>query len=616
MNVKFTVTQRDKLDSIPITNGQLLYLADENLAYYDMLNNRLCINGMRLVDGMPDTGYEQILYIDVSTDPWACYLWSAQEEKFEAISGAIATEDTFGIVKPDGVTIVINEGVISAQTSAIGTTYIPDVTSGTQLGTIVAGGTSAVVYAPTTTFEQSIANGTEIGRIMADGQVKSIYAPTSTFTQDVSSGTRVGRIMADGDIKDIYAPTSTFTQLQSSGTEIGQIMADGTTSSIYAPTTTFTPSAVRGAKIGDILADGTSYSLYAPIATSDNVGVVKPDNVTIKVNSDGSIVADIKVIGSTYTPTQTSGTELGKFLANGSTKTLYAPTTTFTETVTSGTEIGQIMADGTTSSIYAPTTTFTQTVTSGTEIGKIMADGTVHSIYAPTSTFTQDVSSGTRIGRIMTDGTTKAIYAPTTTFSKTVTSGTEIGQIMADGTTSSIYAPTTTFTQTLTSGTEIGKIMADGTTKSLYAPTVNNATLTIQKNGSNVKTFTANASSNVTANITVPTKVSELTNDSGYGKVTGVKGNSETTYRTGNVNITKANIGLGNVPNPTVVSGTLNAGAKSLTLSNAAITTSSTLAIYATDPMLNYTGATVTAGKLVLTFSAQSAAKTIKVYVF
>ena len=47
-------------------------------------------------------------------------------------------------------------------------------------------------------------------------------------------------------------------------------------------------------------------------------------------------------------------------------------------------------------------------------------------------------------------------------------------------------------------------------------PTVNNATLTIQKNGTNVKTFTANASSDVTANIIVPTKVSDLTNDSGF----------------------------------------------------------------------------------------------------
>ena len=56
-------------------------------------------------------------------------------------------------------------------------------------------------------------------------------------------------------------------------------------------------------------------------------------------------------------------------------------------------------------------------------------------------------------------------------------------------------------------------------------PTVNNATLTIQKNGSTVKTFTANASSNVTANITVPTNNNELTNGAGYitssGSITG-----------------------------------------------------------------------------------------------
>lgn len=47
-------------------------------------------------------------------------------------------------------------------------------------------------------------------------------------------------------------------------------------------------------------------------------------------------------------------------------------------------------------------------------------------------------------------------------------------------------------------------------------PTVNNATLTIQKNGTSVGTFTANASANVTANITVPTQTSDLTNNSGF----------------------------------------------------------------------------------------------------
>ena len=171
-------------------------------------------------------------------------------------------------------------------------------------------------------------------------------------------------------------------------------------------------------------------------------------------------------------------------------------------------------------------------------------------------------------------------------------------------------------------------------------------TLTIQKNGTNINIF--NGSSDVTANISVPTKTSELTNDSGFitsggsitgnaatatsatsagtstkaeqdikgqkidetyikalavsgttitytkgdnstgtiktqdtnttygvatqtsnglmsstdktkldgiesgaqvNTITGVKGNSETSYRTGNINITKANIGLGNVEN-------------------------------------------------------------------
>lgn len=52
-------------------------------------------------------------------------------------------------------------------------------------------------------------------------------------------------------------------------------------------------------------------------------------------------------------------------------------------------------------------------------------------------------------------------------------------------------------------------------------PTVNNATLTIQKNGTTVNTFTANASSDVTANIEVPNIVSSVsassTNNDGVG---------------------------------------------------------------------------------------------------
>jgi hypothetical protein len=47
-------------------------------------------------------------------------------------------------------------------------------------------------------------------------------------------------------------------------------------------------------------------------------------------------------------------------------------------------------------------------------------------------------------------------------------------------------------------------------------PTIGDGTLTIQKNGTAVATFKANATGNATANIVVPTKISDLTDDSSF----------------------------------------------------------------------------------------------------
>ena len=66
----------------------------------------------------------------------------------------------------------------------------------------------------------------------------------------------------------------------------------------------------------------------------------------------------------------------------------------------------------------------------------------------------------------------------------------------------------------LKAGTNI--TISANNTISASQPTVNNGTLTIQKNGTNVTTFTANQSSNATANITVPTTVAELSDASSY----------------------------------------------------------------------------------------------------
>lgn len=54
-------------------------------------------------------------------------------------------------------------------------------------------------------------------------------------------------------------------------------------------------------------------------------------------------------------------------------------------------------------------------------------------------------------------------------------------------------------------------------------------------------------------------KLAGIATGAQVNSITGVKGDSETTYRTGNVNITKANIGLGNVDNTSDLNKVVNA---------------------------------------------------------
>lgn len=74
----------------------------------------------------------------------------------------------------------------------------------------------------------------------------------------------------------------------------------------------------------------------------------------------------------------------------------------------------------------------------------------------------------------------------------------------------------------------------DNFTNKPTIPTVNDKTLTIQKNGTKVATFTANSSTDVTANITVPTKLSELNNDKGYLTTTGGKMTGQLSWASSN----------------------------------------------------------------------------------
>lgn len=65
------------------------------------------------------------------------------------------------------------------------------------------------------------------------------------------------------------------------------------------------------------------------------------------------------------------------------------------------------------------------------------------------------------------------------------------------------------------------------------------------------------------------TKLDGIASGAQVNSITGVKGNSETTYRTGNVNITPANIGLGNVGNFKAVSTVASQGLSDTEKANA-----------------------------------------------
>ena len=67
MNVKFTVTSKTKLPTVPIENGQIIAIWEESGVYYDMNDTRYTATNVKFVDELPEEGDESVLYIYDST---------------------------------------------------------------------------------------------------------------------------------------------------------------------------------------------------------------------------------------------------------------------------------------------------------------------------------------------------------------------------------------------------------------------------------------------------------------------------------------------------------------------------------------------------------------------
>ena len=106
---------------------------------------------------------------------------------------------------------------------------------------------------------------------------------------------------------------------------------------------------------------------------------------------------------------------------------------------------------------------------------------------------------------------------------------------------------------------------------SLTIPTVNNATLTIQRNGTDVQTFTANASSDVTCNISVPTDTSDLTNGAGFINSSALSDYVPYSSATGTVDLNGQD--LKNIDNLAVGSSSVDSNEKILSVGQNRIVT-------------------------------------------
>lgn len=146
----------------------------------------------------------------------------------------------------------------------------------------------------------------------------------------------------------------------------------------------------------------------------------------------------------------------------------------------------------------------------------------------------------------------------------TVTGNTQIYNVTLDWN-NNWYLSATLLQPQIPAGTAGNVITYTGTAGSVGSavlPTVNDSTITIQKNGTTVDSFTTNASSAKTINITVPTNNNQLTNGAGY--ITGITSTDVTTalgytpYNSSNPNGYTSNVGTVTSVNSTSPDGSGN----------------------------------------------------------
>lgn len=149
------------------------------------------------------------------------------------------------------------------------------------------------------------------------------------------------------------------------------------------------------------------------------------------------------------------------------------------------------------------------------DLGTVITEHATHKLTATNNTASATTGEITFIESLTGTNTATSGNLTITATRKKITVPSAPGTLNTTATT----AQSTSSNEALSGNITLHKVSKTGAYSDLTGtptiPTVNNATLTIQKNGTNVQTFTANASSNATANITVNELPTVTSSDNG-----------------------------------------------------------------------------------------------------
>lgn len=330
--------------------------------------------------------------------------------------------------------------------------------------------------------------------------------------------------------------------------DMGPKLAQGTNTTVSYANGTYTISATQPT-VNDatltIKKNGSSVGTFtANSSTNTDVDITVPTKTSDLTNDSGFITKNVSDLTNYYTeteinsmfnalpavPTKTSDlTNDSGFLT---TSTIPIATTSSLGVVKIGNGLS-IAADGTLSSSALQSVDWSDVTNKPTDVSYWTNDaGYITSAALPTKTSDLTNDSGfitsaalpTKTSDLTNDSgfITNSVNNLANYYKKSETySQSEVNSLL-----SAIVIPTKTSdltndgsdgTSTYVEADDLATVATSGSYTDLSnRPTIGNATLTIQKNGTNVQTFTANATSNKTANITVPTKTSDLTNDSNF----------------------------------------------------------------------------------------------------